>query len=625
MAKKNLIPVEMKLKGCIDSTADFLQREQLMDRELWKRFVDQYRNGLDGENRGWRGEYWGKMMRGAVLVYEYTKDPALYALLTETVRDMLTVMEADGRVSSYSRETEFDGWDMWSRKYVMLGMEYYLDICTDDALKDSIVSFLCALLDYIMLHIGPGKKCITAASRAWLGVNSSSILEPVVRLYRLSNNQKYLDFASYIVAEGGAEGVNIFELAYKNEVYPYQYGVSKAYEMMSCFEGLLEYALITGNEKHFTACVNFGKAVMESDVSIIGSSGCTHELFDHSTVRQTAYEPGVMQETCVTVTWIKFCSRLLAVTGDVVFADAMEKSFYNAYLGALNTQHNACDYIRERYVVKTPVDGLKDTFLPFDSYSPLRAGKRGQLVGGLQLLKDKSYYGCCTSIGAAGVGIMAKFMVMEYKNGISLEFYEKGSVNVCLNGRNIQLSIETDYPVGDTISITASEAVNLYLRIPAWCDAPEANCAYTIEDGYMLITDATCVALKLPMEVHPVLPQTWTEDVIWVSRENPPAGWSTTTPKTVYHNDDEDDFVAFTRGPLTLCADSRTGKSADSVFSPVMPPKAELSDVREIVSGESCLVRCELESTNGETITLVDYASAGKDWETDIAAWLRTK
>ena len=534
--------VKKRLSGSIHDTAVFLQKEQLTDRKLWKRFVDQFRNGIDGENRGWRGEYWGKMIRGAVLVYQYTGDGELYESLTETVRDMLTAAEPDGRVSSYSREREFDGWDLWCRKYVLLGTEYYLEICRDENLKAQLLAFLCRQLDYIMEHIGPGKKCITSASRNWLGLNSSSILEPVVRLYRLTYRQKYLDFAAYIIECGGAEGVNIFELAYENKVMPYQYGVNKAYEMISCFEGLLEYALVTGSEKYMTACVNFAKAVMTSDVTVIGSCGCTHELFDHSAVRQTAYEPGVMQETCVTVTWMKFCGRLLEVTGERCYADSMEKSFYNAYLGALNTQHQACDYIRYRYVEKDPVEGLVETFLPFDSYSPLRAGKRGVMVGGLQLLRDKSYYGCCTCIGSAGVGVMAKHMARKVEDTVYLEFYEQGTVQL----ENAAVTMETNYPSDGVVCIHTQGVENLYCRIPGWCKNATADKPWQEEKGYMVFTNEKDITLTLPMPVQAVDPISWQEDVIWTSRENPPAGWSTTTPKKVTHDPADDKFVAFT-------------------------------------------------------------------------------
>ena len=118
----------LKAYGVADWAIDFLQKEQLKDRELWAKFVDQFRTQPDAENFGWRGEFWGKMMRGASLVYEYSQDAELYDVLTESVKDMLSTAEADGRVSTYVREKEFDAWDIWCRKYVILGMEYYLEI-----------------------------------------------------------------------------------------------------------------------------------------------------------------------------------------------------------------------------------------------------------------------------------------------------------------------------------------------------------------------------------------------------------------------------------------------------------------------------------------------------------------
>ena len=84
-----------KYEGCADSTAKFLEKAQLLDSTLWAKFVQQFRDQIDGTNEGWRGEFWGKMMRGAALVYDYTKNEELYAVLTATVKDMLTVAEAD--------------------------------------------------------------------------------------------------------------------------------------------------------------------------------------------------------------------------------------------------------------------------------------------------------------------------------------------------------------------------------------------------------------------------------------------------------------------------------------------------------------------------------------------------
>ncbi len=69
--------------------------------------------------------------------------------------------------------------------------------------------------------------------------------------------KKYLNFAEYIVDNGGISEGNIFELAYEGKLYPYQYPVVKAYEMMSCFEGLLEYYRVTKTPKYLMKTLRY--------------------------------------------------------------------------------------------------------------------------------------------------------------------------------------------------------------------------------------------------------------------------------------------------------------------------------------------------------------------------------
>jgi DUF1680 family protein len=581
------------------------------------------------------------MMRGATMVFSYSKNEALYNILTETVRDMLTVAEPDGRVSSFTRETEFVAWDLWCRKYVMLGMEYYLEICRDEALAGEIVTFLCRHADYILAHIGDGegKLPITKATSSWLGINSSSILEPMVWLYRLTGERRYFDFATYIVELGAADGINVFELAYENKLYPYQYGVSKAYELISCFEGLLEYYRITGIEKYRTAAINFGKALIESDVTVIGSCGCTHELLDHSKVRQTAFYDGEMQETCVTVTWMKFCARLLALTGERIFADQVEQSYYNAYLGALNVEHRDCPYIYDKFVTQRGFPRVEYTFLPFDSYSPLIPGKRGIKVGGNQLLSDYRYYGCCACIAPAGVGVFLSHTVMQDADGIVVNFYENGSAVLERDGVRVSLSIETAYPADGRIAVTLSAekplTAALKLRLPAWSEtyAVESALPHTVENGYVTLRgdwgERRTVVLSLDMRIRETHPITWDTDVVYTRMEKRQDGIHVAFPETVTHRPEDDRFISLSRGPLTLAADSRMGKDAASRFAFSRGEDgaitAEICDNAEIVDGTPCLVRCRFRAPDGATFDLVDYGSAGRDWETVIAAWLPTE
>ena len=85
--------------GLGDWAARFLLDEQIMDKALWARFVQAFRDQIDGIDRGWRGEFWGKTMRGAAMIYEYTQNEELYATLTETVEEV-TFCEVPSRYST---------------------------------------------------------------------------------------------------------------------------------------------------------------------------------------------------------------------------------------------------------------------------------------------------------------------------------------------------------------------------------------------------------------------------------------------------------------------------------------------------------------------------------------------
>lgn len=197
-------------QGQLSDTIYWVEKEQLLDPALWATFVEQFRIGdVDDQDSGWRGEYWGKMMRGACFTYAYTQNQELYHVLENTVRDMLTIQDPYGRIAAYSIQKEFHGWDMWERKYVLLGLEYFLEICQDDDLADQIVEAMCHHADYILEKVGNhavGKIPITNTSERWGGLNSSSILEPMVRLYNLTGLKRYLDFAKEIIEAGGYEG-----------------------------------------------------------------------------------------------------------------------------------------------------------------------------------------------------------------------------------------------------------------------------------------------------------------------------------------------------------------------------------------------------------------------------------
>ncbi|MBQ9783075.1 MAG: glycoside hydrolase family 127 protein [Clostridia bacterium] len=615
---------ELSARSRFALDTDVINRTQLYNVWLWRKFADQFRHpGVDDERwpgspNGWRSEYWGKMMRGAALVCAWSGDEVLHGILTDTVRDFLTVADGEGRITTYSKDYEFNGWDMWGRKYVLLGLEYYLEICRDAALAGQIVETMRRHADYIMRYVGraaEGKREINTTTQIWGGLNSSSILEPFVRLYNLTGDQRYLDFASYIVSEGGTSDENIFETAFEDQKAPYQYAYVKAYEMMSCFEGLIEYARVTGNEKYRQAAIRFGYKLLETDVTVIGCCGTTHELFDHSTKMQTKpADAEVMQETCVTVTWMKLCHQLLRLTGDRVFADAMEQSFCNAYLGAL------CDsaYVPQAYDnrVHSFTDGARRPFpayvqLTFDSYSPLTKDIRGRKMAGMCVFpEDDTYYGCCVAIGAAGIGILGKSAIMKDAHGLTVQYYLDGKVRIPTADGEAVLKMETQYPYETSVRLTVeawdASLSALRLRIPGWSRDTVATM-----DGKPLATD--CPYLTVPCVGGEVIELRFDDRVRQILPPCP-------------DGPDAGRYAAYAKGPVLLAADARLGNVDESVCADVdgagfVPYELAQTPFAEIPDARLCV---HLNRKDGTAVRLVDYSSAGKTYRADsaCAVWL---
>ena len=602
-------PGEIKLGGYGGQIIDFTMEKQLLDVDTWSLLVNQFRLKEDGINNGWRGEYWGKMMRGASLTYRATKNEKLYTVLRNSVLDMLTTQDPSGRFSTYTEDTEFRYWDMWSRKYVMLGMTYFLDICKSKSLSSKIVTAMRKHADYIIARIGEGRGKISIFDTCThLGaMNSCSILEPFVKLYNLTGKHKYLDFATYLIKSGLCKGTNLIELALKKELYPYQYPQTKAYEMRSCFEGVLEYYKTVGNPDHLLAVENFVDMLIASDYTLIGGAGCRHEFFDYSTLTQT--EPAsmdVMQETCVTVTLIKLCAKLLALTGKAKYAEYIERSGLNALYGAVNNRNQRMT----RTLVRTWIEGGRVVILedheafPFDSYSPLYNDRRGIRCGGVQQLQNGRSYGCCVCIGSAGTALMGLFAVMKGNDGIYVNIYNDCRFTTDDFGEPVKLTMRANpyESNGAKISIDGKgQRFAVALRIPTWANKfkvtvnSESVDAYE-RDGYLVIE------------------REWNTDKIDV-RFTASVKMSVINVK-----------IAFTKGPIALATDCRHRDPASLIdVKPKDGKSVRARRVRNVAFDSN--VALEIETPQG-AITLCDYAESGKNYDeekTGLTVWHSVK
>lgn len=614
--------------GYFDDTAKFIETF-LLDGKVWARFVDQFRFEYDGKG-GWRGEFWGKMMRGACFTYSYTKNTALYSLLESSVRELISTAKG-GRISSYNLDAEFHGWDLWSRKYILLGMQYFLEICENEELKAEITDSMKGQADYIIKFLGNGKTPITATSEFWRGLNSSSILEPIVRLYNITGDQKYLDFADHIAELGGMDSFNAVDMALEDKLYPYQYPITKAYEMISFFEGLLEYYRATGKEKFKEAVIKFANKLIESDVTVIGCCGCTHELFDHSSVRQANTNNGELaQETCVTVTLMKFMYQLTLLTGDAKYVEVFERAFYNAYLGAVNTEKVIDETVKAEHpeLIFEP--------LPFDSYSPLVADIRGKRIGGFMIMPDGHYYGCCACIGAAGIGLFGKMAVQSSKIGIVINLYNAGKVETYSpSGSKITLRFDTEYPKSGAVrlclDLQKEEEFEIRFRIPNWSKTSSISvCGESTKakSGYISLSrlwkSGDVIELCFDMTARAVFPQKYEPQILFNRGE-----FHYLLPNLDLQDAKAHDHMAITCGPLVMAAENRLGYNVDDPLNILVGDEGEIaaSIPDKKIAPYKNLLEIAVPLADGSRAHLTDYASAGKLWneQSKMAAWIKVK
>ena len=452
----------IKIEGIIGQKIDSCIVNGVMAKDF-ELYSLPFKNKLDNGG-GFTGEFWGKWFTSAALAYGYQPTQAHKNILDKSIFDLLKTQDADGRLSSYSRENDFGFWDIWGRKYAILGIIAYYDQTGD---KEALQS-VCRATDALIEIAGPGKKKLTETGLRILGALSScSILEPVVLVYERTGNKKYLDFAQYMVKlwsepnNYNPKGIRLIEDALAGTA-PIHIAAPKGYEMMSCYEGLCELYRVTGDSKLFKAVVKFGESVLKKEIMIVGS-GSSCELWCDGAKRQTEILEQPM-ETCVTVTWMKLCYQLLRLTGNPVWGDQLEISLYNSLMGAMAAQGKWWAY-----------------------FSPL-IGER--MPSPIQVPVCQS--SCCVANGPRGMLITPAWSVMKGKYGPVINLYSRGKWSQKLeNGTELTINQETDYPENKeiliNINLPKSYRFTISLRIPIW----NVNSTLSVNDEIIKIVPGT--------------------------------------------------------------------------------------------------------------------------------------
>ena len=545
------------------------------------------------------GEMWGKAVRSGSMFYRYTKDPELKTILDNTVQDLLSTQNENGSISCtpVDQQPGSENGDLWERKYVMLGLEeYYQWVNPDSAVLNALKKHADCIIDQV--GHAPKKEIVDLGwSATNIGyepchIESSTLLEPFMRLYNWTGEQRYLDFARYIVESGGTKHFDLIQQAYDNtDPYLMSGHYPKAYEMMSMFEGVVEYYRVTGDERCRQAFMNLFNNIRKREITIIGNAGADqpyHPNVAGEAWGNTAYEqtnPNItrMMETCVGVTWMKFCSQIMRLTGDPAPADEIEKYVYNGLLGAM----------------KPTGDGF--------SYVNLLNGNKVVNYGwGWHF--DDFYVTCCNLNGPMGLAYIPYVAVMTSEEGPIVNLYNAGEVNMNTRTQPLQLTIDTDFPLTGHVVINVNpekaENFTIKLRIPSWSQ----NTALSVNGEKVEATPGTYAELN----------RKWNPgDRIEIDFDmtcrviNAPLG----------SNRAGDNFQAVVRGPIVLARD----ENIDPYFDQPVAIQADENGVVAITPVQPTLPSTKMEflvPTSEGDIHMVDYASVDGWNGSKICTWL---
>lgn len=552
-------------------------------------FVEPFRH--KDETRLWQGEFWGKLMLAAIASYDYNRDPEMLKKIGDAVKGLVETQMPDGYIGNYAESARLQQWDVWCRKYTLLALLSYYDLTGDKSSLKAAVR----LADYTLSQLGPGKTDIVKTGN-YRGMPSCSILEPIVYLYSRTGEKRYLDFAGYIANQletpdrpqlitKALDGIPVTERFPQPESWwSYENG-QKAYEMMSCYDGLLELYKITGEEKYLRAVEAAVKSIIGTEINIAGS-GSAYECWYNGAQYQTAPTYHMM-ETCVTFTWMKLCFNLLRITGNSVYADQIERTSYNALLASMK------------------YDGSQ-----IAKYSPLEGTRsEGEKQCGMNI-------NCCNANGPRGFMLIPSYSYLAGKNEIYINLYSQSEATYIPDTKNkVLISQATGYPVNDNIEFTVQPEkpgnFTIALRIPSW--SLKSMISINGEE-----------ILSVPPGSYYKITRTWNKnDKINLKLD--------LTGRMASLNG----YQAIMRGPVVLARDARF-KDGDIDEAAVISQKNNfvglkteerkteniwMSFTAPMILGTNL----EGDSRNPKEVYLCDFASAGNTWneESRYRVWIK--
>ncbi|KAK6835622.1 hypothetical protein RU639_002360 [Aspergillus parasiticus] len=283
-----------------------------------------------------------------------------------------------------------------------------------------------------------------------------------------------------------------------------------AVRAMYFYTAATDLVRLTGNKKIEAAISRLWRDMVDHKLYITGGLGAVPrwEGFGRAyLLGDSESDDACYAETCASFALINWCQRLLRLRLHSEYADVMEITLYNGFLGAVNLKGDSFYYGN-----------------PLRTYAG-RGKERNKWFG----------VACCPPNVAKLLGSLGS-LIYSYKDGLAvIHLYIESEFKV--PGTEVVISQQSNMPWSGDVTIKIRGTTALALRIPDWADGYTCSLPGDVVHGYLYIPESRdrTIHLTLPLKARKVYAH----------------------PKT------GKDEICLMRGPLVYCFEDVDNKDID--------------------------------------------------------------
>lgn len=447
----------------------FVGERMTLNRDVYLREfpIDKYVDFVvQRQHRDWwwmQAEQHGKWIESAYLSAIQSGDTALLHKAQTVLRRIIASQEPEGYLGATahdyrSPERPIRGMDPYELYFVFHALETVYEETAD---REALASAQ-RLADYFLQYFGPGRlefwpsklrypdnvrqtlsgQSDFAGHSVHYGWEGTLLCDPIARLYELTGKKKYLEWAQWVVSGidrwSGWDAFSRLDSVADgsltvDKLQPYVH----AHTFQMNFMGFLRIYRATGDTTLLRKVRGAWDDIYRRQMYTTGGVSVA-EHYEHDYVKPLT---GNIVETCATMSWMQLTQMLLEITGCPRYADAMERLMLNHVFAAQDALTGSCRY-------HTAPNGTKP---------------------------DGYFHGpdCCTASGHRCISLLPTYFYAQQGS----DFYINQYLPAEYSGQDFAFRVAGPYPARETVTIeiTREAKKNLHLRIPAWCDAPEAS------------------------------------------------------------------------------------------------------------------------------------------------------